>query len=254
MLTAYLDETGHSKDEKQRFNGMAGLLAPSISWEQFEVRWKKTLENFKLPFFHMKDFATFRRNYAGWSEAKRRDLYGTLLTHIEAADAFPVGSILAMKDFRSLTAEQQDYFGDPYYVGFLSVTGFLARIGDGVLKSGSKVALVFSDHMEFKNQALRDYEMITEGGGLIRERTYSPVFRDMREFVPLQAADIVAYELYKEYERQLDRPDAKPRYGYKLFCKICKGLGVDRPMFAFHTKGSLNIGGESSEPRWASSL
>jgi hypothetical protein len=56
-LTAYMDETGHSKDERQRFNGMAGLLAPTREWERLEIKWKKTLKEFKLPYFHMKDFA-----------------------------------------------------------------------------------------------------------------------------------------------------------------------------------------------------
>lgn len=44
MLTAYMDETGHSKDERQRFNGMAGLLAPTWAWEEFEPKWKQTLK------------------------------------------------------------------------------------------------------------------------------------------------------------------------------------------------------------------
>jgi hypothetical protein len=31
--TAYVDETGHSKDKGQRFVGIAGLIAPATAWE-----------------------------------------------------------------------------------------------------------------------------------------------------------------------------------------------------------------------------
>ncbi|MDQ3755927.1 MAG: hypothetical protein M3371_14490 [Acidobacteriota bacterium] len=68
MLSAFFDETGHSRDEKQLFNGMAGVLAPADHWEAFEKKWKRTLQEFEIPFFHMKDFANFRKCFEGWSE------------------------------------------------------------------------------------------------------------------------------------------------------------------------------------------
>jgi hypothetical protein len=57
MLSAYMDETGHSADEKQRFNGMAGLMAPTKRLQRMERKGNTTLRRFNLPYFHMKDFA-----------------------------------------------------------------------------------------------------------------------------------------------------------------------------------------------------
>lgn len=42
MLSAYMDETGHSRDEKQRFNGMAGLMAPTKRLVRMERKWNTT--------------------------------------------------------------------------------------------------------------------------------------------------------------------------------------------------------------------
>jgi hypothetical protein len=53
----YMDETGHSRDQKQRFNGMAGLIAPAENWNSLTVKWNKVLEEFHIPYFHMKDWA-----------------------------------------------------------------------------------------------------------------------------------------------------------------------------------------------------
>jgi hypothetical protein len=60
----------------------------------------------------------------------------------------------------------------------------------------------------------------------------------MRELVPLQAADIVAYEMYKEFERQLYRPSAEPRFGYQRIVKMSARAGF-RPMFRYFTKTDL---------------
>lgn len=246
MLTAYLDETGHSKDERQRFNGMAGLLAPSAKWERLEVKWKRTLREFRLPHFHTKDFANRRREYEGWSEDRRQKLYGRLLTHIEAAHPFPIGSILAMSDYNSLTNHQRSLFGDPYHIGFLSTLSQLTAIaGEMRLEPGTKIAPVFSDHVEFRHAALRGYELLCRHRE-VKQWIDSPVFRDMRDLVPLQAADIVAYELYKEFERTLFRPNAPQRYGYQVICRMPQRLGQILPSFAFHNRSSLNVGGDTS--------
>lgn len=51
MLTAYLDETGHSADKRQKFVGMGGLIATSKNWERFEKNGQNRLENLMfLPF------------------------------------------------------------------------------------------------------------------------------------------------------------------------------------------------------------
>lgn len=238
MLTVYMDETGHSRDEKQRFNGMAGLIAPSHYWERLELKWKATLREFKIPFFHMKDFACFGGDFEGWSEAKRRKLYGKLLRHMEGAYPFPIGSILQMSDYRKLAGDLEGIFGDPYYIGFGEVIAYVTAFVSNVAPPREKAALVFSDQVEFRHKALQFYESISELEQ-IRQVTTPPDFRDMRELVPLQAADIVAYELYKEYERRLYRQEAKPRYGYQVIVKMSDRLGFKIPMFAFSTEQTL---------------
>jgi hypothetical protein len=254
MLTAYMDETGHSKDERQRFNGMAGLLAPTWAWEELEPKWKQTLKDFKIPFFHMKDFANRQREFEGWHELKRQKLYGKLLKHIEMASPFPLGSILAMSDFKSLRPEQQAGFGDPYHVGFLSILSHLTAVGRDLLKDfpEERIAAIFSDHVEFRHTALQGFEILLSRHTEVGHFIDSPVFRDMRQLVPLQAADIVAYELYKEFERQLFRPTVKPRYGYEMICKMSRRIGLDGPMFAFHNRASLDTDNldKQSAPDW----
>jgi uncharacterized protein DUF3800 len=239
MLSAYMDETGHSADEQQRFNGMAGLMAPTKRLLRMQRKWDATMGRFHLPYFHMKDFAASRGHYAGWGETKRRNLYGRLLAHINGAQPMFVGSIMQMSDYRSLTDQQRAEFGDPYYVGFMIVTSFIATAAEKLQPPDEKIALIFSDQVEFKYRAQKLYDDVGERFPLMRRRTESPLFREMPKFAALQAADIVAYELYKEYDRQLYRREAEPRHGYKVLCQISRSVGLKEPMFAFETKASL---------------
>src|SRR6266853_3795606 len=106
MLTAYMDETGHSQDEKQHFNGMAGLMAPTEYWEVFEGRWDRLLTKFKLPHIHMKEMWKL---LDGWSKTKTEKLSAAVWKIIKETRAIPIGSIIPMDDFRFLEENLRRY-------------------------------------------------------------------------------------------------------------------------------------------------
>lgn len=247
MLSAYMDETGHSSDEKQKFVGIAGLIAPAANWEAFEKKWKAALKlpYIDLPFFHMTDFAARKKHYEGWSEVKRQTVLGKLFKVIETIHPLPFGALIPMDLYRDLSEEYKEFLMDPYYLCFSSaLAGCTAFLEFKKLPPDEKVALIFSEQVEFRNKALKIYEQVKEQE-MLKARGTPPIFRDMRDIVPLQAADIVAYEMYKEYERRLHRPKAAPRFGYQRLVKMSErnNFGIpnfmffDEERFAFHIKG-----------------
>jgi hypothetical protein len=229
MLTGYMDETGNTKDERQRFAGMAGLVAPLENWEKFEARWKRILGEFKIPYFHMKDFANFKGFHKGWHEQKRRKLFGKLMTCIAMAYPIPVGSICSSEDFRSLSAEHKKLLIDPYFLSFVHCVTVPSLWVENA-PPGVKLAMVFGEHGEFQSRARRYYEEMRDTF-VVGPRLHPPEFRDMRDLVPLQAADIVAYELYKEAERRRYRRTAEARYGYVELVKIADRMGGQGAFF-----------------------
>lgn len=236
MLTGYMDETGHSKDERQRFVGMAGLIAPPEDWEVFERKWKAALADFKIPFFHMKDFANLRGPFKGWSELKRRKLFGKLLRIMAAIHPLPVGSITSMEDFRSLPEEDREIVKDPYYFSFIGCVYIPASLLQAAAPGGG-LALVFGEQTEFEHTAGQLFEIIKQEHE-VGARLAPLAFRDMKSEVPLQAADIVAYEFYKEVERLRYRPQAKPRYGYEELTKMALRAEHENTFF-FNQKHTL---------------
>lgn len=246
----YMDETGHSQDERQRFNGMAGLIAPCDHWEEFERKWKEALKKFHIPRergFHMVEFensekarySTSSKNiFKDWSALKKEKLFSKLLKIIETIHPFPLGSIMSMDDYRSLSQQQRAHFDDPYYLGFLFILGSVDVFLDKTRAAPEvKAAIIFSDQVEFRHRALEYYENAYSKE--VSDRIKPPAFDDMRTLVPLQAADIVAYEFYKECERRRYRPNEDERPGYKVLTKMCNRLGFSQPLIKFQEKPDL---------------
>lgn len=120
-----MDETGHSDDPNLEYVGMAGFVAPSGTWEVFDDGWRGLMKNAGLgeP-FHMKDFAHSQGQFESWrrNEDIRRAFFASALKLITDTAATPIGAIVSLSSFRSLTERQQNSFLDPYYVAFQTCT------------------------------------------------------------------------------------------------------------------------------------
>jgi len=242
MLTAYMDETGHSQDEKQHFNGMAGLMAPTEYWEVFEGRWDRLLTKFKLPYIHMKEMWKL---LDGWSKTKTEKLSAAVWKIIKETRAIPIGSIIPMDDFRFLEENLRRYALDPYYLAMQDCIRLsTVSITPGPFWSpDTRVRMVFSDQVEFKYEAQRMFDAAVKADKT-KPRVASPAFEDMRDVLPLQAADVVAYEIYKEYERTYYNLSRKKRYGYEqleeMIAWLNEGQIIQIPGYIMrHTKKSL---------------
>src|ERR1700704_2413132 len=80
FLTAYLDE---SKSDPMFVLG--GFVAPVQAWSRFSRNWKKVLNEYKVPYLHMKEFAFFKGPFKEWTEDDRKAFLGQLLFVITSA-------------------------------------------------------------------------------------------------------------------------------------------------------------------------
>jgi hypothetical protein len=122
LLTGYYDETGDTKDLSQKFIGMAGFVAPAENWEILERKWKVILKEFKVPYFHMKEFAHSLGVFKGWKDqkTKRERIFTSLLKTIAEIKPLPVGYVFSSEDFRSLPKRDQEMIKDPYFLSFMA--------------------------------------------------------------------------------------------------------------------------------------
>jgi hypothetical protein len=238
MLTAYMDEAGHSEDPALHFVGMAGFVAPSERWQDFADKWRTTLDEYGLreP-FHMKDYAHSVKQFKGWTKEKKKELFGKLLEIIQRTNAKPVGAVVSLEGYASLTQRQQKYFYNPYITVFQICTRGLAITGMPVpnidLPPGEKVAMVYSYNQEFGTIQTEAYSVNQAGRAesLWHEMKRQTDFGKWMgayasstpaETIQLQAADIFAYELCKEFENRINRPNDEMRFGLRQILKMSR--------------------------------
>jgi len=236
--TAYMDETGHAAASDQHFCGMAGFLATTDRWQLLETKWKETLKRFNVDYMHMKEFGSFTGVFKAWKgdESKRKRFYGELLAHLREIRAIPFGAIYSLDAYRKLSDEDRAAINDPYLKSLCDCVGIPARLLEDKPPE-IKYNVVFGEQTEFRHRATKIYELF-KSMYRVGERMRYPDFKDMREFVPLQAADMIAYELYKEFDRQLYAPTRKPRYGYGQMLRMAERTLPYVP-FIFYTEARM---------------
>jgi hypothetical protein len=133
-----------------------------------------------------------------------------------------MGAIVSIEDFQSLTKCQQDSYEDPYFVAFQDVTKGGALTACDL--PGETVAMVYSYNEERGTIQSKNYSVNQAGNAeqlwhqMKKFKQYgrwmgSYVSSTPAVIVQLQAADVFAYELAKEFENQKMRPHDDMRWG-----------------------------------------
>jgi len=228
MLIGYMDESGHSKDPKSRFAGMGGLVADCCSWKQLEVTWEDALDKAGIKGgFHMKHFAHRAGEFENWSEDQRRNLFGKLVGAIVDAGAVPVGCVVSLDDFNGASPMLQKFHQEPYFMAFQMVTRgvSLQAIPTTYPYTPETVAMVYAYQQEYgATEAKEDEDQAGKAQKLWHAMKRLTVYGQWMgsyasalasELYPLQAADLFAYELTKEFENLISRPTDDMRWALR---------------------------------------
>jgi hypothetical protein len=244
-----MDETGHSDDPALHFAGMAGFVAPFEKWLAFEKEWQPTLDYYNLreP-FHMKDFAHSLGQFVDWKDKKerRKELFGKLVSIIRKTEAKPIGAIVSLEAYESLHEEQRKNFHSPYMFAFQQCTRGMALEGLGTL-ANERVSMIYSYNQEYGAIQTTPYSADQAGNA---ERLWYEIKRQTDfgrwmgsyasstpgDTIQLQAADIIAYELSKDFENRIRRPNDRMRFGLREILRMSR---IPLPMIRFFDRREL---------------
>jgi hypothetical protein len=190
VFIAYSDESGSPDDHAVV---VAGFVASDAQWKEFERNWTDTLRQFGISFFHAVEFAHSIGEFSKWQghnknavlREERQWFLRQLLSHIKLRARLCYSHCVRMDDYRRVN--------DIY---FLNVFQPYALCGRTVVKSvtewanrnqipETEIRYVFEDgarHKGFLQKRLN------------KDKGFEPIFQKKSEAVPLQAADLLAYE------------------------------------------------------------
>jgi hypothetical protein len=250
---AYVDESGHSKDPRRDFVSLAGLLAKATAWEQLEPEWSAAcLEHGLAEPFHMKDLAAFQGPFKAWTEKKRRTLLTSLMASIRKAEAIPIGSVVSVPDFNALDERRKSRFRDPYFVAFQPLTFNLAVAASFAFPPG-RVTMVYAHHPEYSDGLAnaRDlWQAVRRANPIVSVSMEAYQSGTPQNCIPLQAADLWAYELGHHFE--VIRPGKKkPRWPFQQFVKMGLNYSFAHDFITFRdAQGIHGLGLMSRVQQW----
>lgn len=206
------------------------MVADSSKWEALDVSWQAALSEAELNgAFHMNQFAHRQGEFKKWTEPQRKKLLGKLVNCIVELNAVPVGCVIWLDHCNSCPKLIRDFYREPYFMAFQMVTkaAALQALHSRIRGVPEAIDMVYAYQKEFgateagssKNERqagtaqrlwLAMKKMTTFGQYMGSYKTGSPA-----EMRPLQAADLFAYELTKEFENLLKRPDDAMRWALR---------------------------------------
>ncbi len=214
VLHAYMDDSGSHKDSHACV--VAGYLGGVNRWKEFERRWQQVLDKYGVSEFHARVF--WRRTpegegveeYKGWNRQRLEEFLGHLVSVIENTAIFPFASGILRSEWSRLTLREQKILcgGIPPNLEqssanalFLPFQYSIARLTMNC-NPGLVMHLFFDDNKQTNAWATICYTRlkalaITEGAADAARKLDGLTFSDSRVALPLQAADLLAWEAYQ---------------------------------------------------------
>ena len=211
VLETYLDESG---DAQAPVIVVAGVAATQPHWETFNQQWRPLLDKWGIEFFHMADFESRQGPYAEWSDSQRHERLNTLLALITSHAIIAVWAAVPKEVYERVIPDALKVRITPYHVAAIScftrLNGILRNeLGDRDVRA----AYVYEDISKGSGAVLDAYSGIKMVHGLAEElHMLTLSYQPKKEFRPLQAADILAYEVWKDVTNILAGNPRRRRY------------------------------------------
>jgi hypothetical protein len=223
VVRAFADDSGSGGDS--RYYVLAGVLADLPTWEKFADQWEAALgKPPRLEYFKMADAESLRSDgpFADFTEAQRDRRVNDLIDVILGHDLFEGSCHLSQADYDQILKpilEVQPDWDDPYLFLFTNLVtlfaGYERRFGAATRGVPKNQLVVISEDATIASGCgpqVVDYVFDNQGKvterrarRLYRQFCVHPMneqaanlgnvdFRDDRDFEPLQAADLTAWQ------------------------------------------------------------
>jgi hypothetical protein len=201
--TAYGDESTGQKISTSHFYVFGGWVAPTDVWSALERDWKTELRHERLERFH------------GSNHLHSPDITSRFVDVILRHDVLGYTAVVALSPLRRLGAALVEIFGqkeyhEPHLEAFRAFLQFAAQQLHG-LPVEEQIGMVLHRHASGPT-CLTLYEQVRESVDAEWARRLGPLVPngDDRRLVPLQAADLLVYETWRNREHRTREPIREP--------------------------------------------
>lgn len=201
FLQAYTDDSVAETGERRLF--LAGYLNRADAWELFSEAWDEELQRSpKIEYFKMREARALRDQFHGFSGEQRDEKIRQLARIIAHFKPISFEFSVGLDPFSEFMTDDVPHgLSDPRFSSAFAVISMLTGF---VAESGYKLPIDFIfDEMEGVDiNTLILFDLLRKGLPKNRRRLISglPMFLNDRNFVQLQAADMLVWHLRRQHE------------------------------------------------------
>jgi hypothetical protein len=209
VLQAAADDSGNEPPNK--FFVFGGFVADSTTWARFSDEWDKALKEYpRIDYFKAAEANGLRDEFEGWTHEKR-DVKVAKLSHIAGKHPLAVIDVsIKHTDFTELVSNVdlpgRGLSSDKPYP--ILANQLMVTLGDFQrrMDASKKIDIFFDTQLGFDDELTRWWPLFEQ---LKDEETKTnfaryisglPTFRDEKEFLPLQSADMYVWHKRRHLE------------------------------------------------------
>lgn len=199
VLKGYFDDSGDEKDRQHKACSLSGYIGTVDDWNKFEENWKKTLDDFDVPYLHMKEFAHFRGPFDKYKEnkAERKKLLISLISVIRESHLYGISSAIRLKGLNKFIDEKNIYIEAYPFNLYWSMMQICHKWNDTPIQ----IKLDKTNNARYKINKARNYartDLYFPNCDKQIEISLLESCLTFREVLPMQAADLLAWECRKD--------------------------------------------------------
>jgi hypothetical protein len=196
---------------------LAGYIQTTANWMWFSDAWSEELRSAPaISYFKMKEAFGLNGEFGGWNRQVRDQKVENLARIIRHFNLIPMHSSVSRKLVDEIIRPVAPYgLGGAYFHCFEAI-----MIPIGIQQSKQKgiqqlpIEFIFDEQEGEGEQAKQIYQVIRmlQPRSVRKVLSKEPVFRNDKEVVPLQAADMLAWHIRRAFEEGKTSPDVVPDF------------------------------------------
>jgi Protein of unknown function (DUF3800) len=205
VLRAYFDESGTTGGA--RIMTVVGVVATPARWKLLERAWRRMLKAEGIREFKAADCVAGENEFEGWSQRRRDAFRSALAREIDRRALVAVACGLVRKDFRAWVLDHSHKTSWARNAYMWCLRGALETLAYSAHRGRQRVAVVLDEGVGGQDKAIRHFRRAMEKDAELQAAFFGSFTTAASiEFAPLQAADLMAYELRHHAERKQGIP------------------------------------------------
>jgi hypothetical protein len=215
VIHAYFDDSGKESDPDNRIVCIAGYLAAEHHWNFFLEEWGHQLIRHGLKWLHTTDFMADAGEYETlkWDWPRKRAVLESFIKTIKDAQLIGFGVSVDADAWRKIPKEVTDREGDAQQFCFMRIMRMIVERMK-IARPRDFISVMFDCDRGFTPARFRRFLGVRDKDPEALLYFQSFGIAEPKVYLPLQAADLLAWQTRKELMRRLGGYESRPEFKF----------------------------------------